>query len=251
MAKRMFSDDITSSDAFLDMPDSSQNLYFHLGMRADDDGFVNPNITMRMIGANNDDLKILIAKRFLLQFENGVVVVKHWRINNFIRKDRYKPTNYIDEKNMLRVKENMAYTLDEGQGENIGLVPWKSDQERRSTNGQPMVNAGKVRIGKVRIVKETSARTPKKDSLLADFEDVWSIYPRKVGKGGARKAWEKIPMTPELVAQIKKSVEDHKRTEQWSESPKYIPHFATFLNQERWTDEVEVKQTQKPAIIIS
>lgn len=245
----MFSDDITSSDAFLDMPDSSQNLYFHLGMRADDDGFVNPNITMRMIGANNDDLKILIAKRFLLQFENGVVVVKHWRINNFIRKDRYKPTNYIDEKNVLRVKENMAYTLDKSQGEDIRSAPWKSDQELRLTSGQPMVNAGKVRLSKDRL-NIKSARTPKKDSLLADFEDVWSIYPRKVGKGGARKAWEKIPMTPELVAQIKKSVEDHKKTDQWRESPKYIPHFATFLNQERWTDEVETGSLQEEAIVI-
>ncbi len=91
----------------------------------------------------------------------------------------------------------------------------------------------------------------KKDLFLGDFEEIWQLYPRKVGKGGARKAWDKIKLTAELVSQIKKSIEDHKKTEQWLESPKYIPHFATFLNQERWTDEVEQKETQKPAIIIS
>lgn len=96
-------------------------------------------------------------------------------------------------------------------------------------------------------VKKESA---KKDLFLADFEDIWSIYPRKVGKGGARKAWEKITMTTELVAEIKKSVEAHKKTDQWRESPKYIPHFATFLNQERWTDEIEVGSSQKEAIVI-
>ena len=153
--KRMFSPEIVGSDAFIEMPVTAQCLYFHLGMRADDDGFVNPQITMRMVGANTDDLKILIAKRFVLQFSNGVVVVKHWRLNNFIRKDRYRPTNYTDEKNLLRVKDNQAYTLDEAQGLPIALVPWKSDVEIRSTSGQPdvipTVNAGKVRIGKDRL----------------------------------------------------------------------------------------------------
>jgi hypothetical protein len=96
-------------------------------------------------------------------------------------------------------------------------------------------------------VKKESA---KKELFLADFEEVWSLYPRKVGKGGARKAWEKITMTAELVVQIKQSVEAHKKTDQWRESPKYIPHFATFLNQERWTDEVEVAPQQQEAIVI-
>lgn len=91
----MFSPDIVDSDAFLDMPTSSQLLYFHLGMRADDDGFVNPKKIMRMVGANGDDLKVLLTKRFLLPFESGVVVIKHWLIHNLIRKDRYKETMYV------------------------------------------------------------------------------------------------------------------------------------------------------------
>lgn len=108
--RRMFSPDIVESDAFLEMPSSTQSLYFHLGMYADDDGFVNPKKIMRMLGTGDDDLKVLIAKRFLLPFKSGVVVVKHWRINNLIRKDWYRPTQYIDEKKRLEIKENGAYT---------------------------------------------------------------------------------------------------------------------------------------------
>jgi len=109
--RRMFSPKIIDSDAFLEMPISVQCLYFHLGMRADDDGFVsNPKKIMRVIGANEDDLKVLIAKRFILTFESGVIVIKHWRINNLIRKDWHKDTVYVEEKKLLKLKENNAYT---------------------------------------------------------------------------------------------------------------------------------------------
>lgn len=102
---------IVDSDAFLDMPHSAQNLYFHMNMRADDDGFVNnPKKIMRMIGATDDDLKILLAKRFILGFDSGVVVIKHWRMHNILRKDRYHETQYTDEKSQLELKENGAYT---------------------------------------------------------------------------------------------------------------------------------------------
>ena len=91
--RRMFAKTIIDSDEFLDMPLSAQALYFHLSMRADDDGFVNnPKKIQRMIGASDDDYKILIAKSFVLRFESGVIVIKHWRINNYIQKDRYKET---------------------------------------------------------------------------------------------------------------------------------------------------------------
>ena len=110
--RRMFSKQIIDSDAFLDMSASAQSLYFHLAMRADDDGFVNnPRKIQRMIGAADDDLKILIAKRFIIIFESGVIVIKHWRMHNYIRADRYKETAYIDEKSQLSIKENGSYTL--------------------------------------------------------------------------------------------------------------------------------------------
>ena len=109
--KRMFSKQITTSDAFLDMPASSQLLYFHLNMEADDDGFVaNPKRIMRMLSSGDDDLKILLVKRFLLSFENGVVVIKHWLLHNAVRKDMYKETQYLDEKKQLTIKENGTYT---------------------------------------------------------------------------------------------------------------------------------------------
>ena len=110
--RRMFSQQITESDAFLDMPLSAQALYFHLGMVADDDGFINsPKRVQRVIGANDDDLKLLLAKNFIIAFDTGVVVVKHWKINNYIPKDRYTPTVYEDEKAQLFEKPNRAYTL--------------------------------------------------------------------------------------------------------------------------------------------
>lgn len=110
--RRMFSQQITESDAFLDMPLSAQALYFHLGMVADDDGFVNsPKRVQRVIGANDDDLKLLLAKNFLISFDSGVVVIKHWKMNNYIQSDRYAPTVYVDEKATLTEKENRAYTL--------------------------------------------------------------------------------------------------------------------------------------------
>lgn len=109
--KRMFTQKIIDSDAFLDMPLSTQALYFHLNMRADDDGFVNnPKKLQRYIGACDDDLKLLLAKRFVIGFASGVIVIKHWRMHNTLRKDRYSPTQYQEEFAMLDVKENRAYT---------------------------------------------------------------------------------------------------------------------------------------------
>jgi hypothetical protein len=111
--RRMFAKTIIDSDAFLDMPLSSQALYFHLSMRADDDGFINnPKKIQRMVGSSEDDLKLLIAKRFIIAFESGVIVIKHWKIHNYIQKDRYKPTMYQDEKSMLIDKNNKSYTVE-------------------------------------------------------------------------------------------------------------------------------------------
>lgn len=112
--KRMFTMHIADSDAFLDMPLSAQALYFHLNMRADDDGFLgNSKRIQRMVGASDDDLKLLIGKKFLLAFENGVIAIKHWRMNNTIQSDRYTPTVYQEEMSMLVLKENKSYTFND------------------------------------------------------------------------------------------------------------------------------------------
>lgn len=113
--KRMFTQKIIDSDAFLDMPLTAQALYFHLNMRADDDGFINnPKRIQRTIGATEGDLDQLIEKRFVIGFENGVIVIKHWRMHNTLRKDRYNPTQYKEEFAMLDVKDNNAYTEKDG-----------------------------------------------------------------------------------------------------------------------------------------
>ena len=112
--KRMFTQKIIDSDAFLEMPLSAQALYFHLNMRADDDGFINnPKRIQRTIGSTEDDLKLLIVKRFVICFESGVIVIKHWRMHNTLRKDRYNPTQYQEELKLLTLKDNNSYTENE------------------------------------------------------------------------------------------------------------------------------------------
>lgn len=163
MAKRrMFSQQITESDSFLDMPLSAQALYFHLGMSADDDGFVNsPRRVQRVIGANEDDLKLLIAKNFVIAFDTGVVVIKHWKINNAIRNDRYTPTVYADEMAMLYEKTNRAYTLTD----NIIGIP--SDNQRY-TNGSRRL--GKVSIDKDNVVCDMTE--------LLTVDEIHDLYAR-------------------------------------------------------------------------
>lgn len=109
--RRMFTKKITDSDPFTEMPLSAQALYFHLNMNADDDGFLNnPKKIQRSIGASEDDMKLLIAKRFILTFEKGVIVIKHWRMHNLLRKDRYTETQYIEEKDTLLLQKDGSYT---------------------------------------------------------------------------------------------------------------------------------------------
>ena len=108
--RRMFAKTIIDSDAFLDMSLSTQSLYFHLSMRADDDGFVNnPKKIQRMIGCGDDELKMLVTKKFIIPFESGICVIKHWKIHNYIQTDRYKETVYKEEKARLEIKDNKAY----------------------------------------------------------------------------------------------------------------------------------------------
>lgn len=110
--RRMFAKTIVLSDAFLDMPLSARCLYFTLGMLADDDGFVNsPKSVMRQVGASVDDMNILLGKRFILAFDSGVIVIKHWRINNYLRSDRYTETKYIEEKRNLETDESGTYHI--------------------------------------------------------------------------------------------------------------------------------------------
>lgn len=136
-SKRMFNIEIIDADRFLDMPASSQNLYFHLAMRADDDGFIsNPKKIQRIVGASDDDATILMAKEYLLKFENGLMVIKHWRIHNYLRSDRYKPSLNTYERELLVVEKNGEYTLKyDGIQSGIPLVCLdKTSSEKSSKN---------------------------------------------------------------------------------------------------------------------
>lgn len=157
--RRMFSKTIIDSDAFLDMSVTAQLLYFHLSMRADDDGFVNkPKSIMRMIGASQGDAEMLVNKKFIIPFESGVVVIKHWKIHNYIAKDRYKETTYKDEKATLMLDENNAYTTC------IQPVYGMDTQDR----------LGKDRLGKDRldstVSKDTVSRTEVQPKFMKIIE---------------------------------------------------------------------------------
>lgn len=156
--RRMFAKTIIDSDVFLDMPLSSQSLYFHLSMRADDEGFINnPKKIQRMIGCSEDDLRLLMAKKFILVFDSGVIVIKHWKIHNYIRKDRAKGTVYQDERNELAIKENGAYTLDDGKKDECQAYDNQLTTDRQHRLGEDRL--GKDSIGEYRLaeVKETAA----------------------------------------------------------------------------------------------
>lgn len=154
--KRMFSLTVVDSDAFLDLPLSAQALYFHLNMRADDDGFVsNPNRIRNYIGASIDDLKLLLVKRFVLAFEDGVIVIKHWRMHNTLKSDRYTPTVYSEDLARLTIKDNKAYT--ERVCENL-----EPNRNQTGTKLEPQYSIDKNSIG----LGENSIDSPPADAVV-------------------------------------------------------------------------------------
>lgn len=176
--KRMFSKDITSSDAFREMPSSSQALYFHLGMEADDDGFLdNYRGLMRAVGGTEDDLKILLTKRFLILFPSKVIVVKHWKINNTVRTDRYKETRYLDEKKALIVKENGAYSENYVPG-----IPNGNQMATQYRIGEDRIVSGEE-SPRIVIQSEDEEEPPKKkDRRVKDKEAIFSLF-------GVKQPW--------------------------------------------------------------
>lgn len=159
--RRMLSKKIIDADAFMDMPLSTQALYLHLSIRADDDGFIgNPKKIARMIGANDDDYKVLLAKRFILQFPNGICVIKHWLIHNYIQNDRYKETQYLDEKKLLKIKDNKSYTecIQNGYSLETQVRLGKVRKDKKDTLQEIVPNG----TDDVEIIPEEKPKTPKK-----------------------------------------------------------------------------------------
>lgn len=173
----MFTDKVVESDAFTDMPLSAQALYFHFNMEADDDGFVNnPKRICRSLGASEDDLKILIGKRFLLSFDSGIIAVKHWRMHNLLRKDRYTETQYKEEKNMLILKDNGAYT----EADNHLATTWQPNDNHLATQ----VSISKASIGECKVV-EVSGNGNHDDTQPVDnsVDNSFSFVGGELGKG--------------------------------------------------------------------
>lgn len=242
----MFTQKIIDSDAFLDMPLSTQALYFHLNMRADDDGFVNnPKRIQRTIGASEDDLKLLHAKRFVIGFENGVIVIKHWRMHNTLRKDRYNPTQYQDEFALLDVKDNNAYT--ERLPEPLESIP-----ESVSTTWQPSGNQlatqysiGKDSIGKVSI--EEDIAPPDSDESAPQPPKPKKPVKHKYGE------YSNVLLTDEELDKLKTEYPDwEERIERLSSyvastGKSYKSHYATIRNWARKDQEQTPKTIKQPS----
>lgn len=165
--KRMFSLDVVDTDKFLEMPSSCQSLYFHLGMRADDDGFVSsPRKIASMVNCGGDDIRILTSKGYLIPFESGVVVITHWKQNNYLRADRYAPTKHLREKELLLLV-NEEYAL--ASLENSGVLPCGIPDSNQAVH--PVTETETINIC-----------SPEPDERESDFEIIYEIYPKKVGR---------------------------------------------------------------------
>lgn len=254
--RRMFTKEITTSDAFVDMPASSQLLYFHLGMEADDEGFIgNARMLSRAYGTSTDDLRLLIAKGFIIAFDSGVTVVKDWNLNNKIRKDRSKPTIYLEEKNQLVLDTTGAYqhvnqlatNWQPKTAENVDI----SDDNQMSTKCQPNVRIGKDRLGKDMLGNSASfdagnTHHKKNSSTLtavekSDFEKLWALYPNKKGKEVASKAYLKAIRSGVTNKQIQSGIVMYKKEIEYKGTEKaFIKHGSTWFNQAGWEDEYEI-----------
>ena len=247
MAKRrMFAKTIIDSDAFLDMPLSTQSLYFHLSMRADDDGFINnPKKIQRMIGASDDDMKVLISKRFLLPFESGIVVVKHWKIHNYIQKDRYQPTIYQAEMALLCEKKNKAYTE---RKQNVYI----SDTQVRVGKGSQELGEDSV------VVAERETDTEENECDYCDPDNQLQNYFGGIflTEKQAKDLLEKIPLETfdRYIERMKDypNIKNHYQTMlKWYEEDtavKKTPKYKNKFNNYTDTNEIDFKAQQEQAL---
>lgn len=257
--RRMFAKSVIDSDLFLDMPLSAQCLYFHLAMRADDDGFVNcTKKVVRLLGASDDDLKLLAAKQFVLPFQSGVIVIRHWRVYNYLRADRYKVTEYQQERALLEVESSGAYCL-ASQPDTIGIPSGNrrltQDRLGKGSKGDipplsPTGEGGEVKqtvLPGATPEEAQASPAPKKSAAsarqksqppAAAFDRFWEAYPRRQGKEAARKAWAKMRPDEALLEDMLAALERQRASDQWrKDGGLFIPLPATWLNGRRWEDE--------------
>lgn len=214
--KRMFTLKILDSDLFLEMPTSTQCLYFHLAMRADDEGFVgNPMKILRITNTSKDDLKLLIAKNLILTFRDdtdGVIVITHWRMHNCISQNRFHETQYIDQKSQLRLRRNNTYSFTDG-------VPLDDSRIIESQAGEKALPAS-----------ERKSSSKKKTEYSSQFKEMWEIYPKKRDKGQAYRQYQARIRdgytAEEILMAVQNYADECRRTHR---DEKYIKHAKTFL----------------------
>ena len=226
--RRMFNKAITNNDNFLEMPSSSQNLYVHLSMNADDDGFIdNWKSIMRMTRSNDDDMKILIAKQYVIPFESGVIAIKHWKLNNYLQKNRYTPTIYQQEIQQLNIDEHNGYILDTScihSIDKLSLEENSLDKISKNENRLEIFNSPDNEYEK-------------------EFEQLWELYPNKKSKKKALGYYinaRKKGTTYEEIESGLYNYLDYIKNEKTN--VQFIKHRSTWFNQECWNDEYLIRE---------
>lgn len=244
--RRMFTKKITDDDHFLNLSSPAQALYLHLSMNADDDGFCN-QITASMFKAHASvtDLEALLKNRYIYQFDSGVIVIKHWRMANALRKDRYTPTAFKNEMAMLKVGENGAYKLPDS---NDMVAEWLPNGCQLVAERLPQVSIGKVSIdknNKNNISCNRNSIIEVLDQKEMWFESFWEIYPKHQDKKKAKQKFLKLCTNEKEYKAIMDGLRNVLPV--WAKKDtKYIPMPTTWLNGERWNDEVDMSLYELP-----
>ncbi|HEL1973294.1 TPA: DnaD domain protein [Streptococcus suis] len=249
--RRMFSKEITTSDHFVDMPQSTQLLYFHLGMEADDEGFIgNARMLSRAYGANSDDLKLLQAKGFIIIFESGVTVVKDWNLNNQIRKDRLKPTIYQAEKSLLTLDNAGVYQLDNQMPTkprpNANQMPTKcphrlgKDSIGKDSIGEQQLGAGAGKNIIFEKLKDAFGEMSINGTIVREVEDLLSKHGQEllihaldetILNGGRSIRYTRSILERwhgqelKTVEQVKQSNTGKQKSNDWVPDPNYPPPY--------------------------
>lgn len=242
--RRMFSGKVIITDDFLELPATARCLYFTLNMFADDDGFLdNYKTVMRICNAAQNDFDILKMKSYVIDFNNGVIVIRHWKVHNLIQADRYKATAYVDEKEMLSLDNKKAYVLINAACEALPKTQAEPAENTVYTECIQDVYTSKDKTSKDKASKFNN------NTVQADaFNQFWNAYPagHKTGKQYCEKALAKVLKTGVTIETLLQALEEQKRSKQWTkDGGQYIPNPATWLNQGRWEDELEQQSIYK------
>ena len=234
--RRMFTKKVTDDDNFMALSSSAQALYLHLSMSADDDGFCNQvSISMFKAHASVQDLQALLEKRYIYQFDNGVIVIKHWRMANALRKDRYTPTAFKEELSLLGIKDNGSYTwLPNGCQTVANRLPQDSIDENSIDKDKDNDNDVSYHES------STNRQTQEKINIKDEFETLWKMYPNKKGKDKALGYYQKARKSGTTFEDVEQGIKNYcKEIEVKKTSKQYIQHGSTWFNNKGWLDDYD------------